>query len=99
MGKIALGSAADVDKAVKAARVAFAAWSRTSREERLEVLNRIVTEYEKRFGDLATAVTEEMGAPASLCPGRSGAGRPRPPSRRHPRFSRTSRSRRTVARP
>src|SRR3954471_9171935 len=65
-GKIALGSAADVDKAVKAARKAFPAWSQTSREERLEVLGRILAEYQKRFGDLATAVTEEMGAPASL---------------------------------
>ena len=37
-GKIAMGSAADVDKAVKAARKAFASWSQTSREERLEVL-------------------------------------------------------------
>ncbi|HEX3363851.1 aldehyde dehydrogenase family protein [Phenylobacterium sp.] len=66
VGKIALGSAADVDKAVKAARKAFASWSQTSREERLEVLGRILAEYQKRFGDLATAVTEEMGAPASL---------------------------------
>lgn len=66
VGKIALGSAADVDKAAKAARKAFASWSQTSREERLEVLGRILTEYQKRFGDLATAVTEEMGAPASL---------------------------------
>ena len=65
-GKIALGGAADVDKAAKAARKAFATWSRTSREERLEVLSRILAEYQKRFGDLATAVTEEMGAPASL---------------------------------
>ncbi|HEY8574296.1 aldehyde dehydrogenase family protein [Phenylobacterium sp.] len=65
-GKIALGNAADVDKAVKAARKAFASWSQTSREERLEVLGRILAEYQKRFGDLATAVTEEMGAPASL---------------------------------
>lgn len=65
-GKIAMGSAADVDKAAKAARKAFASWSQTSREERLEVLGRILTEYQKRFGDLATAVTEEMGAPASL---------------------------------
>ncbi|MBS0362230.1 MAG: aldehyde dehydrogenase family protein [Proteobacteria bacterium] len=65
-GKIAMGSAADVDKAVKAARKAFASWSQTSREERLEVLGRILAEYQKRFGDLATAVTEEMGAPASL---------------------------------
>ncbi len=65
-GKIALGGAADVDAAVMAARRAFPAWSQTSREERLEVLGRILAEYQKRFGDLATAVTEEMGAPASL---------------------------------
>jgi aldehyde dehydrogenase (NAD+) len=65
-GRIALGSAADVDKAVAAARRAFESWSRTSREERLDVLQRILAEYQKRFGDLVTAVTEEMGAPASL---------------------------------
>ena len=65
-GKISMGTAADVDKAAKAARKAFATWSQTSREERLEVLGRILAEYQKRFGDLAVAVTEEMGAPASL---------------------------------
>src|ERR1041384_5413762 len=65
-GKIALGSAKDVDKAVKAAKKAFPSWSRTSREERIEVLGRIHAECQKRYGDLATAVTEEMGAPASL---------------------------------
>ncbi|MDB5441825.1 MAG: aldehyde dehydrogenase [Phenylobacterium sp.] len=65
-GRIAIGSAADVDKAVKAAKRAFETWSQTSREERLEVLGRILAEYQKRFGDLATAVTEEMGAPSSL---------------------------------
>jgi acyl-CoA reductase-like NAD-dependent aldehyde dehydrogenase len=41
-GRIALGSAADVDRAVKAARKAFATWSLTSREERLEALKRIL---------------------------------------------------------
>jgi aldehyde dehydrogenase (NAD+) len=66
VGKIAMGSAADVDRAVKAARKAFPAWSQTSREERLEVLGRILAEYQKRFGDLVVAVTEEMGAPANL---------------------------------
>jgi aldehyde dehydrogenase (NAD+) len=65
-GWIALGSAQDVDRAVKAARAAFGAWSKTTREERLEILGRILAEYERRFGDLAAAVTEEMGAPASL---------------------------------
>jgi aldehyde dehydrogenase (NAD+) len=66
VGKIALGGEADVDKAVKAARKAFASWSQTTREERLDVMQRVLAEYQKRFGDLATAVTEEMGAPASL---------------------------------
>jgi aldehyde dehydrogenase (NAD+) len=68
-GKISLGSAADVDKAVKAARKAFAAWSQTSREERVDVLQAILAEYQKRASDLADAVSEEMGAPASLAAG------------------------------
>jgi aldehyde dehydrogenase (NAD+) len=65
-GRIAVGSAADVDKAVKAARKAFASFSQTSREERMELLSRIREEYKKRFGDLAQATSEEMGAPANL---------------------------------
>jgi aldehyde dehydrogenase (NAD+) len=68
-GRIALGSAADVDRAVKAARKAFGTWSQTSREERLEALNRILVEYQKRMGDLGKAVTEEMGAPKPLANG------------------------------
>ena len=65
-GHISIGSAADVDKAAKAARKAFATWSLTTREERLEVLGRILAEYQKRYGEMAAAITEEMGAPASL---------------------------------
>lgn len=68
-GTIALGTAADVDRAVKAARKAFTSWSKTSREERLQVLERILVEYQKRAGDLAAAVTEEMGAPKALANG------------------------------
>jgi aldehyde dehydrogenase (NAD+) len=51
---------------VKAARKAFATFSLTSREERIDLLERILAEYQKRFGDIADAITEEMGAPASL---------------------------------
>lgn len=68
-GKIALGSAADVDRAVAAARQAFASWSQTSREERLDVLQQILAEYSQRTEDLAAAITEEMGAPAALAAG------------------------------
>jgi len=68
-GKIALASAADVDRAVEAARKAFQSWSATSREERLAVFKRILEAYQKRVGDLAAAITEEMGAPAALANG------------------------------
>jgi aldehyde dehydrogenase (NAD+) len=65
-GHISAGSAADVDKAVAAAKKAFETYSKTSREERIELLQRVLAEYQKRFGDIANAITEEMGAPASL---------------------------------
>jgi aldehyde dehydrogenase (NAD+) len=68
-GRIALGSTEDVDRAVRAARKAFARWSVSSREDRLALLKRIKAEFEKRQGDLAAAITEEMGAPASLAGG------------------------------
>ncbi len=68
-GKISIGSSADVDVAVQAARRAFASWSATSREERLDVLQAMLAEYQKRAGDLADAVSEEMGAPPSLAAG------------------------------
>jgi aldehyde dehydrogenase (NAD+) len=68
-GKISIGSAADVDVAVQAARRAFESWSQTSREERLDLLQAVMAEYQKRAADLADAVSEEMGAPASLAAG------------------------------
>jgi aldehyde dehydrogenase (NAD+) len=68
-GRVAAGSAADVDRAVAAAREAFPSWSVTSREERLGLLGRIGEEYQKRAGDLAAALTEEMGAPDYLAQG------------------------------
>ena len=68
-GKVAAGSAADVDRAVAAARAAFSDWSETSRESRLELLGRIGEEYQRRAGDLAAALTEEMGAPDALAEG------------------------------
>ena len=61
--KIAVGSKADVDKAVAAAKRAFSTFGFTSREERLALLRRIVSVYKKRSADLALAVSREMGAP------------------------------------
>lgn len=61
--EITLGSKADVDAAVAAARTAFDSWSQTSVAERAALLTRIIEEYKLRMPDLAKAVTEEMGAP------------------------------------
>jgi aldehyde dehydrogenase (NAD+) len=68
-GRIAIGSSADVDRAVSAARAAFVGWSQSTREERLDVLQALLAEYQRRSADLAQAVTEEMGAPPSLAAG------------------------------
>ena len=65
-GTISLGSAADVDKAVAAARRAFATFGETSARERLELLEAILAEYLKRETELGEAISEEMGAPMSL---------------------------------
>lgn len=61
--QISLGSSADVDKAVAAARRAFRTFGFSDAEERLDLLNRIIEIYKKRSGDLALAVSREMGAP------------------------------------
>ena len=65
-GRISMGSAADVDAAVRAARAAFASYSRTTVAERIALLEAIISEYKKRYADMAAAITEEMGAPAML---------------------------------
>ena len=62
-GQISLGSAADVDIAVAAAKRAFETYSQTSREERIDLLQAILDEYVKRFDDVAEAIMDEMGAP------------------------------------
>ena len=65
-GRISMGSAADVDAAVRAARAAFASYSQTSVADRVALLEAILAEYKKRYADMAAAITEEMGAPAVL---------------------------------
>ena len=68
-GQISLGSPADVDKAVAAARKAFASYSQTSVKERLELLQTIQAEYARREQELGEAIMEEMGAPRPLACG------------------------------
>ncbi|MBU6266830.1 MAG: aldehyde dehydrogenase family protein [Sphingomonadales bacterium] len=68
-GTISLGSPADVDKAVAAARRAFETYSQTTVKERLDLLEAIQAEYLRREEELGMAVLEEMGAPRGLACG------------------------------
>src|SRR6201991_3945016 len=61
--QIAAGSAADVDRAVAAARKAFKKFTLTDKAERLRLLRKILEVYNKRGDDIARAVSDEMGAP------------------------------------
>ena len=67
--QISLGSEEDVNRAVSAARSAFDSYSRTTRQERIELLQSCVEIYQKYYNDIADAIREEMGAPAELAKG------------------------------
>ena len=61
--QIALGGAADVDRAVAAAKAAFPTYSAWSREDRIALFERIRDGFEARAKELAEAVSKEMGSP------------------------------------
>ncbi|SMH55924.1 aldehyde dehydrogenase family protein [Mesorhizobium australicum] len=63
---IVLGTTADTDKAVAAAKAAFASWSATEPSERLALVKRILEIYQRRADDMAAAISLEMGAPIDL---------------------------------
>lgn len=66
IGTVAMGNAADVDRAVAAAKAAFEAFSATSKLVRLDLLHRLKAVTERRFEDLAQAMRMEMGAPITM---------------------------------
>jgi len=63
IGKISLGTEEDLDKAVKAARAAFPTFSQTTREERIDLLEKIAAEYKNRKDEIIEVITEELGSP------------------------------------
>jgi aldehyde dehydrogenase (NAD+) len=64
--RIGVGSPSDVDRAVSAARQAFDRFGRTSRDERLAILDRVISAYQAHADEVAEAISREMGAPLSL---------------------------------
>ncbi len=72
---IMLGTEADVNKAVAAAKRAFVSYSQTPLAERKALLERIIAEYKKRIPDFGQVISEEMGAPISYAAtAQTGAG-------------------------
>jgi len=63
---ISMGSADDVDLAVKAARRAFQSFSKTSKQERINLLQRILEVYKTRYDEMAEVISLELGAPVSM---------------------------------
>lgn len=63
---ISLGSQEDTDNAVSAAKKAFPAWSATSKEQRVELLERLFEIYKERAEEMARTISQEMGAPIAL---------------------------------
>jgi aldehyde dehydrogenase (NAD+) len=75
-GRISLGSAADVDAAVAAAKRAFESFSQTTREERIALLEAILEEFARRHDDVAEAIMDEMGAPWGMAKNAQAASGP-----------------------
>jgi aldehyde dehydrogenase (NAD+) len=66
VAQILMGSAGDVDAAVSAARAAFAAYAASPLEQRIDHLRRLRAVFERRYAEMAAAITTEMGAPRDL---------------------------------
>src|SRR4051812_40226329 len=66
LGHVPAGAAADVDRAVAAARAAFDGWAGTPMAERGAVLDRLHTALAARAGDIARTVGLELGTPLKI---------------------------------
>jgi len=66
VGHVTAGTKEDIDSAVKAAANAFKTYQFSSKDERIELLNNVIAEYENRYQDFVDTITEEMGAPLWL---------------------------------
>jgi aldehyde dehydrogenase (NAD+) len=66
IGHVAAGTKEDINKAVIAASNAFQTFQYSSKDDRIELLNNIIAEYENRYQDFVDTITEEMGSPIWL---------------------------------
>ena len=72
---ISLGSAADAEKAVAAAKAAFPAWMKTDPAERIALMEKFLEIYAARQEEMGEAISMEMGAPIDMAKSQQwGAG-------------------------
>ena len=60
---ISLGSKADVDQAVNAAKKAFLTWSQVEKKEKVSLLEKLLKIYKSRWDEITKTMSDEMGAP------------------------------------
>jgi len=60
---ISLGDEADTNSAVKAAKEAFTSWRKTSKEERISLIQKLYEIYKSRWDEMTKVISMEMGAP------------------------------------
>lgn len=70
---ISLGSEADVNAAVAAAKRAFASWSTTPHAERVAKVEKLAEIYQERIEEMAEAISKEMGAPKNIAASQQAA--------------------------
>ncbi|MFT5006303.1 MAG: aldehyde dehydrogenase (NAD+), partial [Paracoccaceae bacterium] len=63
---ISIGSEADTNAAVAAAKAAFIPWANTPKEQRIALIERLLEVYNSRADDMAKAISMEMGAPIDM---------------------------------
>ena len=73
--QVTLGDESDLNRAVEAAKNAQPEWAVTSKEERLALLESLLSIYKSKMGEMAQVISDEMGAPISLAQSaQAGAG-------------------------
>jgi len=60
---ISNGTKEDLDFAVQSAKKAFVTWKESSKDDRIQLLEKLLTIYKKRFNEMAEAISMEMGCP------------------------------------
>ena len=64
--RIAMCGPDDVDLAAAAARAAFESYAATSLDDRIALTEKLISIFERRYGEMVTAISTEMGAPYDL---------------------------------